>query len=188
MLVTPPPSALQFLPRIYGDDDEFVALQCSFILFRLLMQYVDPELCQHLDQVCDTFSCVPFTFSAAKLRVCLLAIADDPFAPDRDFIFPVVASGGEYPGIVSYFGSVVYVHECYVRLHVSMCVCVCAHACMHMCVCVCVSFLTVGPPARAVRDALAHHTVRPQPLQRPRVPSVCVCMYVCICTFICVCA
>ena len=41
----------RFLPRIFGsDDDQFVSLQCSFRLFRLLLQYHDPELCKFLDQ------------------------------------------------------------------------------------------------------------------------------------------
>lgn len=41
----------RFAPRIYAShDDEFMSLQCSFRLFRLLMQYHDPELNSVLDQ------------------------------------------------------------------------------------------------------------------------------------------
>lgn len=41
---------LQFLSNVYGCDDEFIALQCSFVTFRLLMLYHDPEVCAFLDQ------------------------------------------------------------------------------------------------------------------------------------------
>jgi hypothetical protein len=41
----------RFAPRLYAcDDDEFVSLQCSMRLFRLLLQHHDPELCKVLDQ------------------------------------------------------------------------------------------------------------------------------------------
>ncbi|KAG1696593.1 hypothetical protein DVH05_018286 [Phytophthora capsici] len=39
----------KFLPHVFVDK-EFRSLQCSFQLYRLLMLYHDPELCQYLDQ------------------------------------------------------------------------------------------------------------------------------------------
>ena len=36
----------QFLTRIFGTDDEFISLQCSLRLFRLLLQYHAPDLCK----------------------------------------------------------------------------------------------------------------------------------------------
>ena len=39
----------RFLPHMYCDED-FIALQCALRLFRLLLQYHDPELCHSLDQ------------------------------------------------------------------------------------------------------------------------------------------
>lgn len=39
----------RFLPHLYVHE-EFHALQCSFRLFRLLLLYHDPELCNHLDK------------------------------------------------------------------------------------------------------------------------------------------
>eukprot|EP01083_Nonionella_stella_P086802 241321_1 len=39
----------RFLPNIFTDD-EFGGLQCSFRMFRLLIQYHDPKLCNFLDQ------------------------------------------------------------------------------------------------------------------------------------------
>lgn len=39
----------RFLPHMYCDED-FLALQCTLRLFRLLLQYHDPELCHQLDQ------------------------------------------------------------------------------------------------------------------------------------------
>ncbi|KAK1941901.1 ABC transporter G family member 31 [Phytophthora citrophthora] len=39
----------KFLPHVFVDK-EFRSLQCSFQLYRLLMLYHDPELCQYLDE------------------------------------------------------------------------------------------------------------------------------------------
>ena len=40
----------KFVPKIYAEDDDFVSLQCSFRLFRLILQYHAPHLCTVLDQ------------------------------------------------------------------------------------------------------------------------------------------
>jgi hypothetical protein len=40
---------LKFLPHIYNDED-FNSLQCSFKIYRLLLQYHDPDLCNALDR------------------------------------------------------------------------------------------------------------------------------------------
>eukprot|EP01138_Halocafeteria_seosinensis_P016356 gb/GECG01016687.1/.p1 GENE.gb/GECG01016687.1/~~gb/GECG01016687.1/.p1 ORF type:complete len:804 (+),score=104.71 gb/GECG01016687.1/:1-2412(+) len=40
----------KFLSRIFGTDDEFISLQCSLRLFRLLLQYHAPDICVFLDQ------------------------------------------------------------------------------------------------------------------------------------------
>lgn len=46
----------RFAPRLYlANDPEFNGLQCSLRLFRLLLQYHDPQLCSFL----DSFDCVP---------------------------------------------------------------------------------------------------------------------------------
>lgn len=46
-----------FAPRVYAsrDDAEFLSLQCSLQLFRLAMQYADPQLAKHL----AGFGCTP---------------------------------------------------------------------------------------------------------------------------------
>ena len=39
-----------YLTKVYAVDDEFVSLQCAFRLFRILMLYHEPALCNLLDQ------------------------------------------------------------------------------------------------------------------------------------------
>ncbi len=50
----------KFLPHMY-DDDDFFSLQCAFRLFRLLLQYHDPQLFHKLDQ----FDLVPELYATA---------------------------------------------------------------------------------------------------------------------------
>ena len=64
------PRTTQFLPKIYADDDEFIALQCSFVMFRQLMMYHDPELCTVLDQV----TCVAFVDSLLPTGVAVVVV------------------------------------------------------------------------------------------------------------------